>query len=62
MDSNIAHTDFDGIDPTIYKRRWLILTTLCLALLGVEVGEQGVDADAGGGAFGFAGFNDVLGS
>jgi MFS family permease len=43
MDSNIAHTDFDGIDPTIYKRRWLILTTLCLALLGVMLANSSIN-------------------
>jgi EmrB/QacA subfamily drug resistance transporter len=43
MDSNIAHTDFDGIDPTIYKRRWLILATVCLALLGVMLANCSIN-------------------
>jgi len=43
MDRNFAHTDFDGIDPTIYKRRWYILTTLCLALLGVMLANSSIN-------------------
>ena len=40
MDDDKAHKDLDGIDAKIYKRRWLILTSLCVALLGVMLANS----------------------
>jgi MFS family permease len=40
MSNHKAHTDLEGIDAKIYKRRWLILTSLCVALLGVMLANS----------------------
>ncbi len=31
----LTEDDLDGIPPTVYKRRWVILVAMCVALLGV---------------------------
>lgn len=35
--------DLDGIDPTVYKRRWWILAAMCLALLGVMLANSSLN-------------------
>lgn len=36
-------TDLEGIDPKAYARRWWILATLCLALLGVMLANSSLN-------------------
>lgn len=43
MSSNSVQTDLEGIDPEIYNRRWLILTTLCVALIGVMLANSSIN-------------------
>lgn len=43
MDFTVTQTNLEGIDPTIYKRRWLILATLCMALLGVMLANSSIN-------------------
>lgn len=35
--------DLDGIEPSVYKRRWKILATLCLSLLLVALGNSSLN-------------------
>lgn len=35
--------DLDGIEPSVYKRRWKILATLCLSLLLVSLGNSSLN-------------------
>jgi EmrB/QacA subfamily drug resistance transporter len=43
MNCTKAHIDLEGIDPTIYKRRWYILATLCAAVLGVMLANSSIN-------------------
>lgn len=35
--------DLDGIEPSVYKRRWKILATLCLSLMLVSLGNSSLN-------------------
>lgn len=37
------HQDLDGIDPSVYKRRWKTLAVLCLSLLLVSIGNSSLN-------------------
>lgn len=39
----VSTQDLDGIEPTIYKRRWQILATLCTSLLLVTIGNSSLN-------------------
>ena len=39
----IAEKDLEGIDPVMYHRRWWILGTLCLTLLGVMLANSSLN-------------------
>jgi len=39
----VSKKDLDGIDPKVYARRWWILTTLCLTLLGVMLANSSLN-------------------
>lgn len=43
MSSNSAQTAPEGIDLNVYSRRWLILTTLCVALISVMLANSSIN-------------------
>ena len=41
--ATLATKDLEGIDPKTYARRWWILGTLCLTLLGVMLANSSLN-------------------
>ena len=41
--SPVAEIDYEGIDPRVYDRRWIILTVLCTSLMIVIIGNTSLN-------------------